>query len=135
MKNGTNQPAILVLIIGLVIGFATVSKAQIKVSSSNPTAEELGEGKWLVNNDKKLNAEMIKTDSKQEIRVSFAGNEGPKGNLKIYNSIHQLITEYTIELKKAPEYYSIYVAEFSDGEFTLRLTTDKGMHTTQLTIN
>ena len=135
MKNVTKQPAKWVLIIGLVIGSSVITNAQVKVSSNNPTAEELGEGKWLVNNDKKLSAEVITTDSKLEIRVSFAGNEVCKGKLKIFNSVHQSITEYEIELKRSPEYYSIYVAEYAEGEYTLRLTTGKEIHTTQLTIN
>ena len=133
----------------LMFGISAYGQTSVKSSNPVPSADVLGnpqssdgttlKGKSGKPNaaivyDGKLKVKLIKQDSKIEVQLSFDGNEAKKGNLKIYNSISQLAGEFEINLKKSPEYHSLFLAEYSDGDYILKLTTAGGVHFSRLTI-
>jgi hypothetical protein len=84
--------------------------------------------------DSEFVAVAIKSESAIDLHVSFNGNEGSTGTLKIFNADNQLVHVFQIELKAAPNFYNVNLNEFSDGQYTLELTTTNAVHTTQITI-
>ena len=68
------------------------------------------------------------------MRVSFNGNEGNEGTLKIYNSQNALVLESNFELIKSPFYASVDVTNLQAGDYSLVLSTAVDNHTSQLII-
>jgi len=68
------------------------------------------------------------------LRVSFNGNEGNEGTLKIYDSNNILVIESNFELIKSPYFASVDVTNLSEGNYSLILTTATTSHTSQLVI-
>lgn len=68
------------------------------------------------------------------LRVSFNGNEGNEGTLKIYNSQNALVLESNFELIKSPFYASVDVTNLQAGDYSLVLSTAVDNHTSQLII-
>ena len=85
--------------------------------------------------DSVLQVQVIKlSSSKMNAQVSFNGNEGTTGKMKIYNSSHQLVIQFTIDLKHAPLFTKINLNEFAPGTYTFELTTSMGVHTSTILI-
>jgi hypothetical protein len=68
------------------------------------------------------------------LRVSFNGNEGNEGTLKIYNSQNALVLESNFELIKSPFFASVDVTNLQAGDYSLVLSTAVDNHTSQLII-
>ena len=115
-----------ILLLAFIIFISKYSSAQsVKVVTNNPA---------VVTDDTQLKLKLNKEDWKINVQVSFNGNEGNKGKLKVYNSSKELVTEFDIELKKSPEYYSVNLDEFANDTYTFELTTGSGVHTSYLII-
>jgi hypothetical protein len=84
--------------------------------------------------DNPLTVSLVKQDSEIALRISFSGNEGTTGTVKIYNSQNQFVNSFPVELKNLPNYYSVNLNEFADGVYQIHLVTSVGVHTTQITI-
>lgn len=68
------------------------------------------------------------------LRVSFNGNEGNEGTLKIYNSQNVLVLESNFELIKSPFFASVDLTNLQAGDYSLVLSTAVDNHTSQLVI-
>lgn len=68
------------------------------------------------------------------LRVSFNGDEGNEGTLKIYNSQNVVVNESNFELIKSPFFASVEITNLPSGNYTLLLTTALGNHTSLLVI-
>ena len=88
----------------------------------------------FTSDDENIKIKAKKEDWKVEVQISYDGDEGQKGKLRIYNSQQQLINEFEIELMKSPGYYSLNLSEFAVDNYTIELITEKGIHTSHLII-
>ena len=73
-------------------------------------------------------------DSKKLLRVSFNGNEGTDGELKIYDEKNVLVTSSNFELIKSPFYATVDVTALSSGTYMVILVTKSGSHKSNLQI-
>jgi hypothetical protein len=79
-----------------------------------------------------LNLDFV--DSKKLLRVSFNGNEGTDGELKIYDEKNVLVTSSNFELIKSPFYATVDVTALSTGTYLVVLITNSGSHKSNLQI-
>ena len=79
-----------------------------------------------------LNLDFV--DSKKLLRVSFNGNEGTDGELKIYDEKNVLVTSSNFELIKSPFYATVDVTALSTGTYLVVLVTNSGSHKSNLQI-
>ena len=84
--------------------------------------------------DPNLQFTVIKNDWEINVHVSFNGNEGANGTLKIYNASNQLVSEFAINLVSSPGFATINLNEWSSGIYSVELTTASGVHTSHFTI-
>ena len=77
-----------------------------------------------------LNIESV--DSRKLLRISFNGNEGTDGELKIYNDKNILVTTSNFELIKSPFYATVDVTSLPLGSYSVVLTTKSGNHNSSL---
>lgn len=73
--------------------------------------------------------------SKRILKVSFNGNEGNEGELKIYNNSNEKVLESNFELIKTPFYASVDVTNLPVGSYIAKLSTNKAVHQNNLIIN
>lgn len=73
-------------------------------------------------------------DSKKILRVSFNANEGSEGELKIYDSSNQMVSESNFELIKSPFYASVDITNLTAGNYVVKLTTNVGVHQSSLVL-
>ncbi len=60
-------------------------------------------------------------------QISYAGKQGHQGSVHIYNSQHQLIKYFSVELIGLPYSASMDVSSLQAGHtYTIELTTDEG---------
>jgi hypothetical protein len=79
-----------------------------------------------------LNLESV--DSRKLLRVSFNGNEGIDGELKIYDDQNTLVSTSNFELIKSPFYATVDVTSLKSGSYSVILYTKSGSHNTTLQI-
>jgi len=79
-----------------------------------------------------LNLDFV--DSKKLLRISFNGNEGTDGELKIYDEKNVLVTSSNFELIKSPFYATVDVTALSTGTYLVVLITNSGSHKSNLQI-
>ncbi len=77
-----------------------------------------------------LNLESV--DSRKLLRISFNGNEGTDGELKIYDDKNTLVTTSNFELIKSPYYATVDVTSLPNGNYSVVLTTKSGNHNSSL---
>jgi hypothetical protein len=87
-----------------------------------------------INGDKDLILIIVAEGSKKILRISFNGNEGTDGTLKIYNPASLLLKESNFELIKYPYYASLDIGDLQTGTYKVTLTTRKSIHTSLLNI-
>lgn len=73
-------------------------------------------------------------DSGKLLRVSFNGNEGADGELKIYDEKKELVSLSNFELIKTPFYATVDVTSLPSGSYSVVLSTKLGSHTSTLQI-
>lgn len=79
-----------------------------------------------------LNVEV--QNSKKILRVSFNGNEGNDGELKIFNNSNQLVAQSNFELIKSPFYASVDISSLAAGNYVVKLTTNVAVHQSSLVL-
>ena len=89
----------------------------------------------LVSDDPNLVLNATKDGSRVNLQVSFNGNEGITGTLKILNGSNELLREFQINLKQSPNNESINLSEYDSGTYTCILVTSSGTHISHFTIN
>ena len=89
----------------------------------------------LVSDDPNLVLNATKDGSRVNLQVSFNGNEGTTGTLKILNGSNELLREFQINLKQSPNNESINLSEYDSGTYTCILVTSSGTHISHFTIN
>ena len=77
-----------------------------------------------------LNIESV--DSRKLLRISFNGNEGTDGELKIYDDKNILVTTSNFELIKSPFYATVDVTTLPSGSYSVVLITKSGSHNSSL---
>ena len=77
---------------------------------------------------------VVKLDWDVNLQISFNGNEGATGTLKIYNSSNQLINQFNVNLVSSPNFSNISLAEWAAGTYSVELTTSSGVHTSHFTV-
>jgi hypothetical protein len=85
-----------------------------------------------VTKEQKLIFQLKKEGSQQILRISFNGNEGNNGTLKIFNTKGDLVKEAHFELIKTPYYASVDVTNLKPGIYSLILKTTAGEHTSSI---
>jgi hypothetical protein len=76
----------------------------------------------------------VKEQSVKSIRISFNGNEGMEGTIRLYNSQNVQVLEYPIELIKSPNYATIIVSELPGGNYKAELKTRRSTYTSQIEV-
>ena len=84
--------------------------------------------------DANLQLIAIVNESVINLHVSFNGNEGATGSMKIYNASNQMVTEVDVNLVAAPSFTIVNLNEWSPGTYSVELTTSSGTHTSHFTI-
>lgn len=77
-----------------------------------------------------LNIESV--DSRKLLRISFNGNEGTDGELKIYDANNTLVNTSNFELIKSPYYATVDVTSLPLGSYSVVLTTKSGNHNSSI---
>ena len=77
---------------------------------------------------------IIPIESKKILRISFNGNEGTDGTLRIFSVSQKLVKEANFELIKCPYYASLDITEILPGTYQVELTTKKGIHACTLSV-
>lgn len=77
-----------------------------------------------------LNIESV--DSRKLLRISFNGNEGTDGELKIYDVNNTLVNTSNFELIKSPYYATVDVTSLPLGSYSVVLTTKSGNHNSSI---
>ncbi len=121
----------------LVFCFQIKSKSSVELGKVNlqkiPFQKLAGECQILIENNLILKIELV--DGKRLLRVSFNGNEGSDGTLKIYDDSKKLVIESNFELIKYPYYATVDITNLAFGKYTASLITKQNIHTSVLTIN
>ncbi|CAN1513150.1 hypothetical protein MCEGE10_00856 [Flavobacteriaceae bacterium] len=125
----TIKKAIFVILLFFVIA-ANAIQSKSNVSKNHPI---------ILKNDSFLKDELLVlnldfVDSKKLLRVSFNGNEGTDGELKIYDEKNVLVTSSNFELIKSPFYATVDVTALSTGTYLVVLVTNSGSHKSNLQI-
>lgn len=81
-----------------------------------------------------LSLEIVMDNSNRILHVSFNGDEGHEGTLKIYNHSGNLVKESNFELIKSPFYASVDITGLEKGNYKVELTTSKGIHSSNIEI-
>jgi hypothetical protein len=84
--------------------------------------------------DPALSLEIVMDNGKRILHVSFNGDEGHEGTLKIYNISGILVKESNFELIKSPFYASVDITGLEKGNYKVELTTRKGNHSSNIEI-
>lgn len=87
-----------------------------------------------IQKDKDLVLNLVTENSQKLLRVSFNGNEGMEGDLKIFNRAKEQKAEFNFELIKFPNYATVDITDLPPGTYTIELHTKKAIHTSRLTI-
>ncbi len=99
---------------------------------------KLGENifiKKCIEVDSNLVLHIEKVDLKSLLRVSFNGNEGNDGKLKIYDQSNNLLIQSNFELIKSPFYATVDISALLPGIYPVSLNTKYGIHHLTLTID
>jgi hypothetical protein len=130
--------------IGIITAFLIVNVSGIfaRVSSivanSDIIVEECTDAVFhstlSTNDDNELVMVVVNENYKKIIRISFNGNEGSNGTLRIYNASRDLVKKANFELIKSPFYASVDVTNLVAGTYTAELTTEKAVHSYSLII-
>jgi hypothetical protein len=84
--------------------------------------------------DNELVLSIITVASKRILHISFNGDEGMDGTLRIYSVSSKLMKEANFELIRYPYYASLDITEFISGTYRAELNTKKGIHTCVLIV-
>ena len=86
------------------------------------------------NKDVDLILNNITENSKRILRVSFNGNEGSEGSLKMISLSNKVLKEANFELIKYPYYASVDITDLPAATYKVELATKKGIHTSFLIV-
>lgn len=84
--------------------------------------------------DPNIQFSVLKNDWDIRLHVSFIGNEGATGVLKVFNASNNLVNQFDISLVSPPSYFEISLPEWASGTYSVELTTSSGVHTSHFTI-
>ena len=76
----------------------------------------------------------VNNEGHMDAHISFNGNEGTTGTVKIFNANNQLVNAFEINLIPSPNFSIINLNEYAAGVYSFELTTGSGVHTSHLTI-
>jgi hypothetical protein len=83
---------------------------------------------------KNLVLNLVTANSKKLVQVSFNGDEGMHGTLKIFNSLNEKVGEFNLELIAFPNYATVDITSLSTGKYKAELSTRTAIHTSDLII-
>lgn len=106
---------------------------------ANPTRVDYIFSSKCINNFFQLGNDLLElkvdfVESKKLLRISFNGNEGTDGELKIYNIQNKLVSTSNFELIKSPYYATVDITSLESGSYSVVLITNKGSHNSTLQI-
>jgi len=84
--------------------------------------------------DPNLQFAVLKNDWDIRLHVSFIGNEGATGTLKVFNASNNLVNQFDISLINPPSFFEISLPEWAAGTYSVELITTSDIHTTHFTI-
>ena len=130
MKTNTTKHLIFVSLISLFVcaKASTINRNGINFKNS------IGYYSMPID-DANLQLAVIKNDWDVKLHISFNGNEGTNGVLKISNSSSQLVNQFEISLINSPNFFNLNLPEWSSGTYLVELTTSSGVHVSHFTIN
>ena len=132
----------IILWLILTFGFFSETKGMYKLLTSKkvnykivlPVKLILSDTSLSLKHDNELVLSIVFVESKRILHVSFNGDGGSEGTLKIYSVSHLLIKKVNFELIKYPYYASVDITDILSGTYQVELTTKKGVHTCTLTV-
>ena len=74
------------------------------------------------------------TENRAEAHVSFNGNEGTTGTVKIKNANNELVNKFEIGLVHTPNFSTIDLTEYATGVYAFELTTATAVHVSHITV-
>jgi hypothetical protein len=78
---------------------------------------------------------LVKSQAHMDAHISFNGNEGSKGVIKIKNAKGELMKQFEIDLVHAPNFSVFNLDEYALGTYTFELITSNGIHVSHLIID
>ena len=133
MKMRTTKQLIVTAIITLCISFKA-DAAKIKTDFHKNNFLNRSFFISMPSDDPNLQLTLVKNDWDINLHISFNGNEGTNGTIKVYNSSNQFVNQFNISLVNSPAFSSINLGEWSSGTYLVELTTASGVHTSHFTI-